>query len=547
MKPDGIEAPVAPVLGAPRRSRDRARIAAVAVIAVAVLAVGIGLAGNGFTIAPSSTGSPGPSGSLAPSGSSAAQMSPSTPGESLLPPTTSPVLQCAPVRLGKPPEIRLTSNPGGMVIEGVAGPSVNGGTGSGAPTWPVLPLGGALRAGQSTLDLSALDHGCIRYVATEYAPSSIGNSSGGASFPVPFRTLNVSPPQSFVSLGSLPAGDWTLRVVAYFSTGQVGQEDASVIERFFRVITSPSDDPVPIPTPITAPAVACAPLPRDGGPPSLVLTGSPNGPIQGTTGISALSRVPVRIGDRIEVRVNGDTCALAWDFTTAPDSNPDYTHSDGEPNPGNDPFLFAQNRWLLHDLPTGQVAVTATVRFSADVSTTARWLLDVQAAMSRWYASPPPTARRSWPHGLRVDQPGFRSARRAASRSALAAPLPPTIPFLTAPDESLIRIEVPGWTIMNWGASCGRPDPSSPTSPFVIVGGCDVGGWYSRTARGPRRAHAGGLPQSRRDAALPDIRPGRARERGRDDDGLCRHRPGRMTGHSLTGRVPGDRARRGSG
>ncbi len=472
MKSDGIEAPLGPVLAAPRRSRDRARIAAVAVIAVAVLAVGIGLAGNGFTIAPSSTGSP------APSGSSTAQVSPSSPGDTLLPPTTSPVLQCAPVRLGKPPEIRLTSNPGGMVIAGVAGPSVNGGTGSGAPAWPVLPLGGALRAGQSTLDLSALDHGCIRYVATEYAPSSIGNSSGGASFPVPFRTVNVSPPQSFVSLGSLPAGDWTLRVVAYFSTGQVGQEDASVIERFFRVITSPSDDPIPIPTPISPPVVACAPMPRDGGPPSLVLAGSAAGPIVGATGVSSPSLVPVQIGDRIELQVRGDACALAWDFTTAPDSNAEFTHTDGEPNPGNDPFLCAQNRWLLQDLPTGQVTVTATVRFSADISTTARWRLDVQGRDV-------PAVQITAPDGASV------AAARAPCGAAwiavdatsgyeicAVATLPATIPFLAAEDESLIRIEVPGWTIMNWGASCGRPDPSSPTSPFAILEGCDLGGWY---------------------------------------------------------------------
>ena len=424
-----------------------------------------------------------------------------------------------------------------MVISGVAGPSVNGGTGSGAPTWPVLPLGGALRAGQSTLDLSALDHGCIRYVATEYAPSSIGNSSGGASFPVPFRTLNVSPPQSFVSLGSLPGGDWTLRVVAYFSTGQVGQEDASVIERFFRVITSPSDDPVPIPTPISPPVVACAPLPRDGGPPSLVLAGSAAGPIVGATGASSPSLVPVQIGDRIELQVRGDACALAWDFTTAPDSNAEFTHSDGEPNPGNDPFLFAQNRWLLQDLPTGQVTVTATVRFSADISTTARWRLDV-------HGRDVPAVRITAPDG------GSVVAARAPCGAAWIAvdatsgyeicavgppaghdPVPDSRRRIVDPDRGAglddhelgrivrpagsvqpdLALRHPGWLRPRWLVCRRRPEGA------------------------PERAHAGGLPQSRRDAAVPDIRPGPTRDRGRDDDGLCRDRAGRMTRYSLDG------------
>lgn len=477
MKTDGIEAPVAPVLGAPRRSRDRARIAAVAVVAVAVLAVGIGLAGNGFTVAPSATGS------RAPSGSTVAQASGQEPGGSLQPPTKSPVLPCAPVRIGQPPEIRLTANYGSMQVPGVAGPSPSAGAGSGGQAWPVLPIGGALRAAQSSLDLAAQEDGCIRYVVADYEPSVPGTGADTIPYPIAFRTLNVSPPQPVVSLGSLPAGDWTVRIVAYFSTGQAGQEDASVIERFFRVITSPSDDAVPIPTPLTTPAVACAPLPRDGGPPRLDLVGSANGPVRGTDDVSAPSVVPVRIGDRIEVRVSGDACAIAWAFTTTPQGIPDFQQSDGEPNPGNNPFLFAQNRWLLHDLPTGRVIVAVTLRFSADVSTAARWLLDVQGGDV-------PAVRVVAPDGtsaVTAPTPCGTGWSRVGTTSGFEyctdAALPATIPSLVAADESLIRVEVPGWTIVTWGGSCGRADPPGSATPFVVVSGCDLGGWYSDGGR----------------------------------------------------------------
>lgn len=479
MKPDGIEAPVTPVLGAPRRSKDRARIAAIAVIAVTVFAAGIGLAGKGFAIAPSSSASPAPSGSTAARTSDAPS---STPDLSLAPPTISPVLECAPVRLGKPPEIRLTSNPGDMVIVGVAAAGTTPTGSSQAPAWPVLPLAGALRALSSSLDLSAQDDGCLRYIVAEYAPAVPGTTNGAVAFPIQFRTLNVSPPQSVVPLGSLPAGDWILRVVAYFSTGQAGQEDASVVERFFRVITSVRTEPIP--TPATPPAVPCAPLPNDGVTPSLVLVGSAKGPIVGTAGGATPSLVPVRIGDKIEIRVDGDACAIGWVFTT---TNQDSSNvgTEGEPNPANNPFLFAQNRWLLGYLPTGQVTITATVRFSADISIGSRWLLDVSG-------DDVPTVQLTAPNGTSVA--GGRPPCGANWNSVGATggyewcaddPIPAAIPHLTAGSEKLIRLDVPGWTILGWGGSCGRVDPANQSSPFLVIDGCDLGGWSSGDGSGP--------------------------------------------------------------
>jgi hypothetical protein len=473
MRPDGIEAPIGPVLGAPRRSRDRARIAVVAAIAVVVLAAGIGLAGNGFTNPPSS-----PSASTSPSVGPTAG---ATPTASPLPPPTPNIgLGCAPVRLGSPPEITLSPAPGDPLAKRGSRATPADGTGASPPAWPIVPIENALYTGASaSIELRSEQDACMRYIIADYMP---GEPEVSVPFPISFRTLNVSPPRSIMPLGPLPRGDWIVRVVAYFSTGTAGQEDGTVMERFFRVINS--DTAGPLPTPATPPAVPCAGPPAGGVPPTLVLSGSGDGLVEGTPGLGAPLIVPpvapVRLGDSIEIRVTGDACAIAWTIdATQPDVNSNRYDIEREPNAGNDPFLFAQNRWRLHDLPTGNLFVTATIRFSVDVLVTSRWLLDVQGG-------PVPVARIVAPDGTTVA--ALRSDCRAVwvfeegtggYEVCATEPIPSGLTTLRVAPETPLRIEVPGWKITNWGGSCGRSDETNnPAQPFLIVDGCDLGGRY---------------------------------------------------------------------
>lgn len=473
MKPDGVEAPVAPVLGTPRRSRDRARITIVGAIAVVVLGAGIGLAGNGVTsplVSPSAS---------ATAWVAAASLTPTaTPVPSPLPPPTQNTgLGCAPVRLGTPPEIQLDSALGDpRSIHGVPNVTAPGPTGSQTPAWPVLPVGGALRLSAATsIDLRSEQDACIRYVVAEYVPGAAGVA---IPFPIAFRTLNVSPPRSIVPLGTLPSGDWVVRVVAYFSTGTAGQEDGTVVERFFRVINA--ETAVPLPTPFASPAVACAPPPPAGVPPTLVLSGSADGLTEGTPGLVVPPVAPVRLGDVIEIRVAGDACAIGWTITgTQPALNNDQYEIEREANSGNNPFVFAQNRWRLHDLPTGMLFVTATIRFSVDVSVTSRWLLDVEGAAV-------PAVRIVAPNGATVTAPRspcgaswtFATGMGGFEYCVGEGP-PASLPTLTVAPETPLRVEVPGWMILSWNANCGRSDAvSSPSIVFVMVNGCDLGGWY---------------------------------------------------------------------
>lgn len=242
MTDHGAEAPVGPVLGGPRRTRDRARILGVGAIAILVVGAGIGLAGNGVSDQPAASGSPRRSDAAAATGSPP----PSTAGATQVPPTPNVGLGCAPVRLGAPPEIRVSSDAGNLApVSGVAAtPGSNAGAATASP-WPIPGEALAERlVGSAGLLLAPDGDACVRYVIAEYRPA---DPSLTGPFPIAFRALNVTPPRPVVRLGPLPTGDWVVRVVAYFSTGIAGQENANVAERFFRVIAGRGAGPLPTP------------------------------------------------------------------------------------------------------------------------------------------------------------------------------------------------------------------------------------------------------------------------------------------------------------
>lgn len=490
MKPDGLESPVGPVLSQPRSRGDRVRIALTAVAVVILLAAGIGLAGNGARSSPS-VSPPGGSASAARGAVASARSTAGTPTSLPLPPPTKDAgLGCAPVRLGVAPEIRLGASLNDpQAVRGIGLPArpnrllptarASGATGPSPqpPAWPAVSLASALQTPRdATLHLRAEQDACVRYVVAEYVPAAPERT---IPFPIAFRTLNISPPASDVTLGSLPGGDWIVRVVAYFSTGTAGQENGTLVERFFRVINAPSAGPIP--TPAITPAAPCAPLPTNGPVPSLELTGTVRGPVDGSAGTAP---IPVQLGEPIEVRVVGDTCAIAWQILAQPPLG--FMFDAQQDNPANDPFLFAQNRWFLPNLATGIVQVTATVRFLADVAVTGQWTLDVRGAAV-------PAVRLAVPDGTSViaeRQPCGASWRISGGTGGYeyctADPAPESIPILSVSVDTPVTIEVPGWTIVSWAGSCGQTDRlTSPGRPFTLADGCDLGGWFSQGGSPP--------------------------------------------------------------
>lgn len=494
MKPDGIEAPVGPVLGTPRRIGDRTRIALVAAVAVVVVAVGFGLAGNGF--APGATGSPpaSPSG-IADASATAGATTPPSPEPSLPAPTPNTALGCAPERNGQAPEIRLQADATGSSIGGVAGPpsdvepaSPGPSVGPGAlpANWPSLPPTGALRAPTGTVVLTNVDGGCMRYVVAEYAPATAAGASAGVAYPIPFRNLNIIPPLPAVTLGSLPDGDWAVRVVAYFSTGQAGadgQLNTAVIERFFRVVAGSGA----IVTPVVTPVVPCGTMPADGSRPDLVLYGASgeagDGPTVGLApGTGPPPILQAQLGDPLEIRAAGGACAVAWKIEAFnADANRGFEYA-AQVNPDNDPFYARQDRWPLDQVDTGVLQITATMTFSADVIATGRWTVVL---------APPelPYVAVSAPDGTLAEATIACGSTWQFPSGASGSQVCPNVTDLSflevlavAPGTP-VRVDASDWTIAAWSGSCGRIDAAAnPFEPFVQVNNCDLGG---STVAGP--------------------------------------------------------------
>ncbi|MBI3746286.1 MAG: hypothetical protein HY264_07135 [Chloroflexi bacterium] len=471
MTDHGAEAPIGPVLGAPRRSRDRTRVLLVAAIAVVVVGAGIGLAGNGTTESPS--GSSSPRGS---EGSSASDGPPSSPPEATpVAPTPNAGLGCAPVRLGAPPEFTISGDVGNLpAIGGVATTSAPDPS---APisTWPVPGKDtGIVLAGSAGLIVAADGDACIRYVIAEYRPA---DPALKGPFPIAFRTLNVSPPRSIVPLGPLPSGDWVVRIVAYFSTGIAGQESANVVERFFRI--NAGSGPGPLATPETPPAMPCAPLPASAAPPELILAGTRQGEIPGLPPeAGSPTMVEATFEDQLEIRTVGDACARSWVIQADIGETRTSIDLGSQENPTSDPFQFAQNRWRLRELRSGPLQITATMTYSADVQVTRRWFLavsapDVPAMVFRASDGSSVPAARGCPDTWEF--PSGAGGDRTCTGTAIIDP----IQVLNVPAGSPVRLEVAdGWTISNWSGSCGGINASdvARADPFFVIDGCDLGG-----------------------------------------------------------------------
>jgi hypothetical protein len=141
------------------------------------------------------------------------------------------------------------------------------------------------------------------------------------------------------------------------------------------------------------------------------------------------------------------------------------------------------------------LTVSATIRFSADVSVSRRWFLDVMGSAT-------PAVRISTPTGTAVTAlraPCGASWAFTGGTSGFeycaADVVPNGLPILPVPPETPLRLDAPGWTIVGWGGSCGQLDPAAD-SQMMIVNGCDLGGWYGSDGGPPLPGFALFLPRT---------------------------------------------------
>lgn len=470
---DSIEAPVAPVLARRGGLRGRAGLIAVAVGAIVVVAMGLGFGGPGPML--DANAPPSASGAAAALGASGVVA------------TGLPGSGCLPVDPADVPEIRLLSTDGGSSARlGVAAadePAFDVDVTTGG--WPVPGASSAIALGVSaSLVLIPEEKACVRRTIVEYvAADAIGDP------PVPLGPGDgtFSRSRARVVLGGLPSGDWIVRVVARYSTGDpaIGDEDLPAIERFFRVASAER----PAVTPLVTPAVACGELPRGGRFPSLFLVYGDGEPVRGidpTTFPGDRPLVRGAVPGTAELRVEGDACATSWTIDLLdPTQGFGYTQY-SQDNPLENPAYVSQNRIVLEGLPLGRTIVRASVTFEGRQSLQAEWELEI-------VGPPVPDVSFSGARGSQVaGLPGCGTgwsfqAGESAFEFCPGPSVPTTLNVLIVRDGEVVTVDMPGWTIESWSGWCGTRGPM----PGELVQGAECGlggqGDGSTPTAGPAR------------------------------------------------------------
>jgi hypothetical protein len=466
---DGIEAPVRPVLERRGGLRQEAGLIAVAALAITVVAAGLGLF-DGGTDDDRGPVAVGPSGS-APAVSPSAASSAATALATTLPGTT-----CLPVTIGEAPEFRLASDAGeGEPVPGALGRSHRVARSPITSTWPEVAPRLALALDRSaSMVVTTAPETCLRSVVAEYVAAGDRADSPPSTI---LLEIGDATPRPRYDLGSLPDGDWIVRVVAEYASDAAGHDEGAVMERFFRVFVGTG----PGASPLIGPAVPCEPLPAGAPAPRLELVADDGEAVLGvdlavfpSADLPRGATVTGSFPGRLQLRVVGDACATSWlaQFMDG-DASRDVLNENAQQNPGENPFLVAQNRMNLPNVILGHSVLEATVNFGREISARAGWDVTITGA-------PPPTVEVFGSGGAHLTaRPGCGVGWTLADgRNAWEACGEPLVPegaeLLRVRSGRAVRLEVAGWTMVSWWVSCGERAPDS--TGYLETMGCVLGG-----------------------------------------------------------------------
>lgn len=446
----------------PGRRPHRARGIGVAVAAIALLTAGIAVGGALET--PNQSGSPAASGS---------------------PDATSAT--CFPVPTDRVPAFLLAvaedPEPG---TAGQVGYTRRPGDETPGISWvvPAAPAFAAVvaRTG-NVLEVRAAPGACVRYVQSEYADAALDRVPG-PSERRPLFTGRIVSPTPTPTLGSLPDGDWVVRVMAYFETGLAGPDGLVISEAFFRVrvgngpFATPrtSPGPTPEPTPAVTPALPCGPSPAPAAAMDLLLAAPGVEGVAGAPAGTTPPQVSVGPGESASLTVPGAACATSWDIRLLRDGSTEPESLDVLNNPGEDPGHAAQNRWIIM-VPVGDFRLVASLKFGADSTVVREWRLQGRPFVV-------PKTVLTGPDGTEVEARAgcglsiSLANGYSASDSCGSIGFPDGLAVLRVPAWSRVVLEVSGWTIAAWNGSCGRvvADAFNPEL-FEQLNGCSLGGY----------------------------------------------------------------------
>ncbi len=456
---------------APGRRPGRARGVGVAVAALVLLTAGVAI--GGILEAPAPSGSPASSASK---------------GDA-----TASAVACQPPPTNTVPAFVVRGAGSELGIAGVVGYSRRPGLETSKGVWPLpAPDPGRglpeLRADQS-LELRADPGVCIRFVEADYADATLDHAPQPSERHSLVRAA-LEPPSPNPSLGPLPRGDWIVRVVAYFHTGDRGTDGLLIGERYFRVrvgggpFATPQPSATSEPRPAVTPAVPCGPAPADADAVEMTLSAPGVEAVAGAPDGAAIPVVSIGLGDHGTLAIAGDVCAIAWDIELLNAANGVRADQDVILNPADDPAYASQNRW---DIQTGvgEYDLVASVHLAPGLDVVRVWRVTglgftvpdtflVGADGSRVMVLPGCGLTLSLANGYS----GVDSCRSIG--------YPVGLELLHVPAWSRVTIEIPGWTISGWNGYCGRVSTDDTGLEFFDSGaGCGLGSYTAAPGASP--------------------------------------------------------------
>jgi hypothetical protein len=318
---------------------------------------------------------------------------------------------------------------------------------------PVVPSGAAL-------EIRSSGPACFGNVFADFAHATLERMPNRLRRWT-LRAGTVEPPSRNPGLGTLPDGDWVVRVVVSIVSGAGGPDDPVWGERFFRLRVGPAPYPTPTPeaTPAVTPAVACGPAPATPGEVQLTLTAPGGEAIAGVDDGTDATTVAIPLGETGTLAVVGDACALSWDISVVDAETGRPFNADIRANPADDPELVTQNRWRVWST-IGDFFLVANLHFGPGVDVGKVWRIEgpgftvpdtfLVAADGRRAAALPGC-------GLTFTLPNGYSVADACDSGRV----PDGLRLLRVPAWSRVVVDVAGWTVTAWDGSCGRLERDS--------------------------------------------------------------------------------------
>ena len=240
----------------------------------------------------------------------------------------------------------------------------------------------------------------------------------------------------------------------------------------------PSGAPTPARPPRNSPAVPCGTLQPTADIGVRLFAGSQIS-IPGSVGVrSTPAEVHASAADPIQIRIDGDTCAVGWNIELTNVEGGGITPVSRFSDPADDPAYAAQNRWGIASAFGQQIVIlTASLHFRDGLDVVRTWQIMLEPfVVPSLYLVGHDGIRfeASFGCGLFLDlRDGYQSSEECVSIGYHPGP-----DALYVAPYDVIHLDLPGWQLTSWSANCGTVT-SGDTEQFEAPGGCGLGGGSS--------------------------------------------------------------------